>query len=61
MNLVEDPDGRFEIREPETSPGDHVDLLAEMDCLVAISACPQERNPCNAFNPTPIKVVVYEK
>lgn len=61
MNLAADPDGGFVIRESEKQPGRYVDLLAEMDLLLAISACPQELNPCNAFHPTPVKVVVYEK
>ena len=38
--------------------GDYVDLRAEMDVLAVISNCPQTRNPCNGFNPTPIRVVV---
>lgn len=49
-----------EIVEPVSRPGDFIDLRAERDLLVAISNCPQERNPCNGFNPTPIEVVVYE-
>jgi uncharacterized protein YcgI (DUF1989 family) len=31
-----------------------------MDVLAVISNCPQTRNPCNGFNPTPIRVVVSE-
>jgi len=27
--------------------------------FVAISNCPQDKNPCNGFNPTPLKVVAY--
>ena len=60
MNLCEDANGVWEIREPVSKPGDYMDLQAEMNCLVAISNCPQDRSPCNAFNPTPIKAVVYE-
>jgi len=37
-------------------PGKYVDLLAEMDTLVVISNCPQINNPCNGFNPTPVRV-----
>jgi len=61
MDLAPAPDGSYIIREPIKQPGRYVDFLAEMDLLVAISNCPQERNPCNAFNPTPVKVIVYEK
>jgi uncharacterized protein YcgI (DUF1989 family) len=32
----------------------------EMDVLFVISNCPQINNPCNGFNPTPIRVEVQE-
>ena len=50
----------LEIKEPTTVPGDYYDLRAEMGLLVAISNCPQERNPCNGFNPTATGVFIYE-
>jgi uncharacterized protein len=59
MNVGVNEEGRFEIREPSSEPGDYYDLRAEMDLVVAVSNCPQERNPCNAFNPTPMGVVLY--
>lgn len=60
MNVAYHPGGRFEIVEPTSKPGDYIDLRAEMDLLVAISNCPQEHNPCNGFNPTPLRLIVYE-
>jgi urea carboxylase-associated protein 1 len=60
MNVIHHPDGRFQIAEPTSGPGDHIDLRAEMDLFVAISNCPQENNPCNGFKPTPLGVLVYE-
>ncbi len=60
MNVAFDPDGTCEIRKPRSRAGDHIDLRAEIDCLVAMSVCPQELNPCNAFNPTPMKVELYQ-
>ncbi|MFQ5913644.1 MAG: DUF1989 domain-containing protein [Nitrospinota bacterium] len=60
MNVAFDPDGTFEIREPISKPGDHIDLRAEMNVLVGLSNCPQERNPCNAFRPTPLSITLYE-
>jgi uncharacterized protein len=33
-------------------------LRAESRVLAVISNCPQTRNPCNGFKPTPIRVVV---
>jgi uncharacterized protein YcgI (DUF1989 family) len=46
-------------RDAGSRPGDHIDLRAEMNLLVVITACPQVINPCNAHNPTPIRVAVY--
>jgi len=58
MNVPVEPDGTMGIVDGQSRPGDHVDLKAEMDVLAVISNCPQTRNPCNGFNPTPIRVVV---
>ena len=58
MNVPVEPDGTMGIVDGLSRPGDHVDLKAEMDVLAVISNCPQTRNPCNGFNPTPIRVVV---
>ena len=60
MNLTFKPDGSMKIEEPISKPGDYFDLRAEMDCIIAISNCPQDRNPCNGFNPTPLKIQVFE-
>ena len=32
-----------------------------MNVLCLISNCPQLNNPCNAYNPTPIRVLVWDK
>jgi uncharacterized protein len=61
MELTPGCDGSYIIREPEKKPGRFIDLLAEIDLLFAISNCPQENNPCNAFYPTPVKVMVFER
>ncbi|NLB52812.1 MAG: urea carboxylase-associated family protein [Syntrophomonadaceae bacterium] len=60
MNCPVSLDGSISIQEPISKPGDFIELQAEMDCLIAISNCPQERNPCNAFNPTALAVLVYD-
>lgn len=51
-------DGAFENLEPTTQPGDSVTLRAKVDLVVGVSACPQDQNPCNGFNPTDIGVEV---
>lgn len=59
MNIPYLPDGSFAIQAPCSRAGDFVDLRAEMPCLLALSNCPQDRNPVNAFNPSPLKLVVF--
>jgi uncharacterized protein YcgI (DUF1989 family) len=51
------PDGELETLEPLSKPGDFVEFQAEADCLVALTACPQDQNPCNGWTITDIKVV----
>lgn len=58
MNVPIEPSGQMTIVDGLSSPGDHVELVAEMDVLCVISNCPQVNNPCNGFNPTPIRVVI---
>ncbi|MFK4811038.1 urea amidolyase associated protein UAAP2 [Devosia sp. ZW T5_3] len=58
MNVPIEPSGQMTIVDGLSAPGDHVELRAEMDVLCVISNCPQVNNPCNGFNPTPIKVVI---
>jgi len=61
MRVEVEPDGTMEIKEPTSRAGDFYDLRAEMDLLVAVSNCPQERNPCNGFKPTPMGIIIYER
>lgn len=59
MNVPVGPDGLLGIVDGISAPGLHVDLRAERDLLVVISNCPQINNPCNGFDPTPIRLLVY--
>ena len=54
------PDGTVVPMAAPSKPGDYVDLLAEMDLIVANSACPSDITPTNAHNPTPMRFVLYE-
>jgi urea carboxylase-associated protein 1 len=38
----------------------NVTLRAERDVLVVVSNCPQVNNPCNGFDPTPVRMVVTD-
>jgi len=42
MNVAVNADRTISRREPEARPGDYVRLRAEMDVIVAMSACPQD-------------------
>jgi len=53
------PWGHIVIKPPLTKKGDYIDLLAEMDCLVAISACPNDFET-NAFEPKSLGVQIFE-
>jgi uncharacterized protein len=43
-----------------TKAGDSVTLRAERDCLVVVSACPQDIVPINEKNPTPIAIELLD-
>ena len=60
MNVPIDPSGNFTVVDGISAPGGYVDLLADMDVLCVLSNCPQVNNPCNGFNPTPIRVLVWD-
>lgn len=58
MNVPVEPDGSLGIVDGISAPGLTVDLRAEMDVTVVVSNCPQINNPCNGFNPTPVRMIV---
>jgi uncharacterized protein YcgI (DUF1989 family) len=60
MNVPIEPDGKLAIVDGVSNPGDYVDVLAAMDVIAVISNCPQVNNPCNGFNPTPVRVLVFD-
>jgi hypothetical protein len=60
MNVPVEADGTLAIIDGISSPGSTIELIALMDTLVLISNCPQLNNPCNAFNPTPVRLSIYK-
>jgi uncharacterized protein len=60
MNVPVSTAGKLEIVDGISEPGSTVELRAEMNALVAISNCPQMNNPCNAYNPTPIQLIIWD-
>ena len=61
MNVPVTPDGGLSFADGLSGPGKYVELRAEMDVLVLVSNCPQLNNPCNAYNPTPVRFVVWDQ
>jgi urea carboxylase-associated protein 1 len=58
MNVPVEPDGTLGIVDGISAAGLYVDLTMLMDVCAVISNCPQINNPCNGFNPTPVRVVI---
>ena len=53
MNIPVDRDGSVIFESPVCKHGDHVTLLAEIDCIVVFSACPQDIVPINGTDCVP--------
>ena len=52
-------DGSAGVDNVVLKPNSYVTLLAKKDSLAVLSNCPQMHNPCNGYNPTPIKVEIF--
>jgi len=59
MNVPVTPEGRLTFEDGVSDAGKYVEMRAEADVLGVISNCPQLNNPCNAYNPTPIEVLIW--
>ena len=60
MNVPVTQDGKLTFEDGISDAGKYVEMQALMDVIVLISNCPQLNNPCNAYNPTPIEVLVWD-
>ena len=59
MNVPVTAEGGLTFADGISDAGKYVELQAKMDVIVLISNCPQLNNPCNAYNPTPVEVLVW--
>jgi uncharacterized protein len=59
MNVPVTPEGKLTFEDGVSAAGRYVELRAETDVRVLISNCPQLNNPCNAYNPTPVRVLIW--
>jgi uncharacterized protein YcgI (DUF1989 family) len=60
MNVPVTPEGGLTFADGVSAPGKYVELRAEMDVVALISNCPQLNNPCNAYNPTPVRLLIWD-
>lgn len=58
MNVPVEEDGTLGIVDGISASDRAVQLRADVEVLALVSNCPQVNNPCNGFDPTPIRVVV---
>ncbi len=59
MNVPITEEGGLTFEDGISAPGKYVEMKAHMDVIVLISNCPQLNNPCNAYNPTPVEVLIW--
>ena len=59
MNVPVTPEGGLSFADGVSEPGKYVEMRAAMEVLCLISNCPQLNNPCNAYDPTPIEVLIW--
>jgi urea carboxylase-associated protein 1 len=60
MNVPVTPSGKLTFEDGISAPGRYVEMRAETEVICLISNCPQLNNPCNAYNPTPVGVLIWE-
>jgi len=60
MNVPVTPDGKLAFADGVSAPGKYVELRAERDVVALISNCPQLNNPCNAYHPTPVRLLIWD-
>ncbi len=61
MNVPVTPEGGLTFEDGISEAGKYVEMCAEMDVLALISNCPQLNNPCNGYNPTPVRVLIWDE
>ncbi len=60
MNVPVISDGALSFADGISGAGKYVEMRAEMDITVLISNCPQLNNPCNGYNPTPVRLLLWD-
>lgn len=61
MNVPVSTGGGSSFADGISGPGKYVELRALVPVVTVISNCPQLNNPCNAYDPTPVEVLIFEE
>lgn len=61
MNVPVTPEGGLKFEDGISAAGRYVELQALMPIVILISNCPQLNNPCNAYDPTPVELLVWAR
>lgn len=56
MNVAVSPQGELDIGPPLSKAGDFIDLRAEMDMIVGVTACSAEKSNNGSFKPIEVEV-----
>ena len=60
MNVPVTPEGGLRFEDGVSDAGRYVEMRAEMNVICLISNCPQLNNPCNGYNPTPVRLLIWD-
>lgn len=60
MNVPVTPVGGLKFDDGVSAPHRYVELRALEHVMVLVSNCPQLNNPCNAYNPTPVEMIIWD-
>ena len=60
MNVPVTPEGGLKFDDGVSAPGKYVEMKALAHVLVLVSNCPQLNNPCNAYHPTPVRMIIWD-
>ncbi len=60
MNVPVTEEGGLTFADGISGAGKYVELKAAMDVIVLLSNCPQLNNPCNAYNPTAVEMIIWD-
>lgn len=61
MNVPVTPEGGLSFQDGISGPGHYVEMKARCRTTALISNCPQMNNPCSGYNPTPIRLLIWDQ